>query len=124
MTTRQTSSAIRQKKAAAVPQLSVVHRLDALLQTMRCIAQHEDALCELSHETRRTGSLSAETSDELRRILERLPAEDYVIDVDAVRAVLGEPRRAMMIESKSSLKTSTDRQGSGVVKKTGRKPSK
>jgi hypothetical protein len=33
-----------------------------------------------------------EISDELREILEKIPSHDYVLDLDAVRAALGEPQ--------------------------------
>ncbi len=65
-------------------------RLDALLHSVRCIAQYEDALCELSHEVKRTGRLSEETKVELDALLKKIPSQDYVHDLDAVTVLLAE----------------------------------
>jgi hypothetical protein len=81
--TKKTTSAHRQTRPASVKSTSANHRLDASLHTMRCIAQYEDTLCELSHQVKRTGDLSPEISDELREILEQIPSHDYVLDLDA-----------------------------------------
>ena len=55
---------------------------------MRCIAQHEDALCELSHSIRSSSSLSRAASKELRTILDNLPSHDYLHDLEAVEALV------------------------------------
>ena len=61
------------------------HRLDALLHTMRCITQHEDELCTLLHDARRTGRISAPLLRELRSVLQELPAMEYLDDLYAVQ---------------------------------------
>ena len=62
----------------------LTHRLDALLHTMRCIAQHEDQLCTLLHDARKTGRVSAALRRDLSSILAELPAEEYTEDLHAV----------------------------------------
>jgi hypothetical protein len=125
MTTKKTTSAHRQTRPASVKSPSAYHRLDALLHTMRCIAQYEDALCELSHEVKWTGDLSPEISDELREILETIPSHDYVLDLDAVRVILIEPHTPMKSGSRTSAKSVPFRKSPTVgKKKSGRKSSR
>lgn len=64
---------------------SLTHRLDSLLHTMRCIAQHEDELCTLLHDARRAGRISAPLLRELQAVLDELPAEEYTSDLHAVK---------------------------------------
>ncbi len=65
----------------------LTHRLDALLHTMRCIAQHEDELCTLLHDARRSGKLSKALLRELQAVLDHLPGEEYSDDLQAVLAL-------------------------------------
>lgn len=51
---------------------------------MRCITQHEDQLCTLLHDARRTGRVNAALRRELQAILAELPAEEYTHDLHAV----------------------------------------
>lgn len=51
---------------------------------MRCIAQHEDQLCSLLHDARKTGRLNTALRRELQAILAELPAEEYTDDLHAV----------------------------------------
>jgi hypothetical protein len=88
MTTKTKKTTSAKQKASAVLPSSFGHRLDALLHTMRCIAQYEDALCELAHEVKRTGTLSPEATNTLRDILESIPTHDFVLDLDAVSDML------------------------------------
>ncbi len=76
------------KAAAELP--SPFGRLDALLHTVRCIAQYEDALCELSHEVRQSGRLSRQTRGVLDALLKKIPSQDYVHDLDAVTDLLAD----------------------------------
>jgi hypothetical protein len=126
MTTKKTTSAHRQtRRTASVKSPSAYHRLDALLHTIRCIAQYEDALCGLSHELKRTGDLSPEISDELREILEKIPSHDYVLDLDAVRVILIEPQTPMKSGSRTSAKSVPVLKSPAVGKtKSGRKSSR
>ena len=79
------------KAAIALP--SPFGRLDALLHTVRCIAQYEDALCELSHEVKQAGRLSRQARGVLDALLKKMPSQDYVHDLDAVTDLLiGSPR--------------------------------
>ena len=86
-----TSRAVKRTAPAVRKELSsgdLRHRLDALLHTMRCIAQHEDELCTLLHDARRTNRVSAALVQELRSILQELPAEEYVADLHAVEEAI------------------------------------
>ncbi len=89
---------------------------------MRCIAQYEDALCELSHQLKGASVLSAEADEELREILEKIPSHDYLVDLDSVRAILPVP--AARSSSEKASKTTRVRSGSTAAKKSGRKSSK
>jgi hypothetical protein len=91
---------------------------------MRCIAQYEDILCELSHEVKRTGNLSPEISDEVLEILEKIPSQDYIEDLDAVRATLVDQRPTINPSRKRSAKTVLARRSSTAKKKPGRKSSR
>ena len=111
------------KTRLSVQASSAYHRLDALLHTMRCIAQYEDALCELSHGLKGASALSAEASEELRHILEKIPSHDYVVDLEAVKAIL--PVASKRSSLKKATKTTRVRSGSVAAKKeSGRKSSK
>jgi hypothetical protein len=81
--------AIASKKTAPpLDAASLSSHLDALLHTMRCIAQHEDELCTLLHETRRRRKVSSSLLRDLRSILQELPAEEYTADLDQLREEL------------------------------------
>jgi hypothetical protein len=46
----------------------------------RCgIAQYEDVVCGLSHETKRTHNLSPQMTADLAKILEKIPGHDYLL---------------------------------------------
>ena len=124
MTKKKTTSAHRQIRPASVKPLSAYHRLDTLLHTMRCIAQYEDALCELSHEIKWAGEMSPGSSEELRAILEQIPSHDYVLDLNAVRATLVEPRALTKFDSRTPAKSVSVRTGHADAKKSGRKSSR
>jgi hypothetical protein len=79
---------------------SVHHQLDALLHTVRCIAQSEDALCELTHEAKRSGSLTPEASRELKTLLKRIPSQEYLIEVEMLRKMLGSAHAGKKATSK------------------------
>lgn len=67
------------------------YRLRSLLQTVRCIAQHEDALCTLLHEIKEARSLSKESAHELLRLLAELPAHEYGDDLEALEHSVAQP---------------------------------
>ena len=124
MTTKKIASA-NLKIRLAVRQPSAHHRLDTLLHTMRCIAQYEDALCELSYEVRRAGDFSPKISDELRDILEKIPSDDYVMDLDALRAAVAEPESLKPSNLKKAAESVPGRKISAIArKKSGRKSSR
>ncbi len=80
-----TKPATKKRATSSEP---LTHRLDALLHTMRCIAQHEDELCTLLHDARRSGRITAPLRKELHALLSELPAEDYTADLYAVQEEL------------------------------------
>ena len=59
-------------------------QLNALLHTVRCIAQHEDQLCTLLHESRKTRSISARSAREIRALLDKMPSREYLADFEAL----------------------------------------
>jgi hypothetical protein len=92
---------------------------------MRCIAQYEDALCELSHELKGDGALSEEANSELHDILEKIPSHDYLVDLESVRATLAEPKPLRRSVPKKAVRSTIPRKGSvATKKKPGSKSSK
>jgi hypothetical protein len=96
------------KSAKSSPKQSPValsHRLHALLHSVRTIAHFEDELCTLLHATEHAKPSPADLKD-LRKLLSRIPASDYLDDLEAVRAVIDipaprQPRAAKKLSSKS-----------------------
>jgi hypothetical protein len=84
---------------------------------MRCIAQYEDALCEISHELKGARSLSVEARKKLRALLEELPSHDYLADIEAVGAILDETERSKRSKSKKVAKPVEGGKGSIVKRK-------
>ncbi len=118
MTTKKTTLTKRKTHTASRPPATAFDHLHALVHTLRCIAQYEDVLCELSHEVRRTGRLSPETSQELSAILDKMPSDGYLLDLEAVRTALVMPRVATKIGAKKTGKGVSRRKNStGVAKK-------
>ena len=77
------------KKKAATPAVSsIVQPLRSLLHTIRCVSQHEDALCTLLHNLEKAPHLTAELHTELSTLLDQLPAREYLDDFDAVHTAL------------------------------------
>lgn len=77
---------IAEKIEQPVPKLAaepLTHQLDALLHTMRTIAQHEDELCTLVHDLRSRGKVSKALRRELQTLLAALPAHEYTDDLHA-----------------------------------------
>ena len=73
----------RAEKVAAV-----AYRIHTLLHTMRAIERHEEHLCGIMTEIRTTGAVTAKLDEELRDLLEAMPAHEYKDDIDAVRMSL------------------------------------
>ncbi len=69
-----------------VPDLySSIH---ALLHTMRLIERHEEPLCSMHDELKRTGKLSAAHHRKLQQLVHELPAHDYQADLETLRYAL------------------------------------
>ncbi len=74
---------IASANAAVAPDLySSIH---ALLHTMRVIEQHEEPLCSMQDELKRTGKLSAPHRRKLRQLVDELPADVYRHDLETLR---------------------------------------
>lgn len=81
-----------------------------------------DALCELSHELKRANSLSVESINELRDILEKIPSHDYLVDLESVKAILAEPELSKYSSSKA-VKSVKNSKSSAAAKKEFRRVS-
>ena len=89
---------------------------------MRCIAQCEDTLCELSHELKGARGISVEAIEDLRDILEEIPSHDYLTDLESVKALLAEPEPSKRSGPKKAAKSAKVRKGLVAArKKSGRK---
>jgi hypothetical protein len=75
-------------KPASTQPVALADRLDTLLHTVRCIAQHEDELCTLLHAARKSNRLAKSLASELRAILANLPAEEYAWELRALEEEL------------------------------------
>ena len=80
---RKTSRAV---PAAAEPMDAerLAHGLNSLLHTMQAVQQYEESLCSLMHALRR-GRATGAMVRELRAVLQQLPAQEYLHEVDALR---------------------------------------
>ena len=75
---------------AVVSDDSLFHRIHALLYTVRVIARHEDELCTLLHASRSSDGYDEELNEEVRALLDAMPAHDYEDDLESLRAALPE----------------------------------
>ena len=62
--------------------------IHALLHTMRLIERHEESLCSMHDELKRTGKLSASQRRKLQQLVYDLPAHDYQADLETLRQAL------------------------------------
>ena len=124
MTMKKTLPVQARMRTAPIEPSSPYGRLHTLLHTMRCIAQHEDALCELSHEVKQTGRLSEETKLALDDLLKKLPSQDYVYDLNAVTVLLGNSAEPASTASKRKPTAAPARKRASVTPASGRKSSK
>lgn len=95
MATQKTSvkgrSGTRGSKVAAVGSSSLLfHRVSTLLHTMRCIAKHEDELCVLMQALKGIGAIRLDIRQDLGKLLEKIPAHEYAVELDAVLEELDE----------------------------------
>lgn len=73
----------------------LAHPMQAVLHTVRCIAQHEDQLCTLWHATKSRKSPGARFFTELTTLLEDMPSpEEYASDLYALQDFLPQPAPA------------------------------
>ncbi len=85
-----TKAGVKKSGLAVAQPPEVFYRIHSLLHTLRAIAQREDQLCILMHHLRTSGKLNAGLSAELHEILEEIPADEYLQDLEALRASLGQ----------------------------------
>lgn len=72
----------------AHPHPPVAYRLHALLHTMHSIEHHEDHLCTLLTEIERSGEIGPAVRKELTALLEVLPSQAFLADLEAARRAL------------------------------------
>jgi hypothetical protein len=84
----------------------LTHCVQSLLHTLRCIAQYEDALCEVLHELQQEGP-SAKMNEEIASLLDDIPAQDYLDDLESARACLSQPPRHPVRQPKRHASPST-----------------
>lgn len=90
------------KAAPPPPQTNLSHSLHTLLHTVRAIAHFEDELCTLLYAAEHANKLPPQLAKELQALLARIPAEEYVQDLEAVRAAIEMPRRPSAAKKLSS----------------------
>ena len=83
-----TKAGVKKSGLAVAQPPQVFYRINSLLYTLRAIAQKEDQLCILMHHLRTSGKLNATLSAELHEILDEIPADEYLRDLEALRASL------------------------------------
>ena len=104
--TKKKALIVRATKASAAREITLLfHQLSALIHTIRCIAQHEDQLCVLMHEAKNAASLDAGMRVELRELLDKIPAHEYMGDLYAVREAAASPHVLSGKRSRTSKKT-------------------
>ena len=95
------------KSKAKTEQIAaVVYRIHTLLHTVRAIERHEEQLCGIMTEIRMTGVVTAKLDEELRDLLEQMPAHEYKDDIDAVRESLSPDILSAPVEASISAKKS------------------
>ena len=122
MATKKTPPLKHKTNVAVPPLLTAYDHLHALLHTVRCIAQYEDVLCEITHSMKQSGELLPPLIRELDEILYKIPSHAYLSDLDAVRAIL-----EGTLSAKSDTRNSINSRTSGkraTAKKLGRLASK
>lgn len=76
------------KTPVQVQPVRVYSQINTLLYTLRAIAQREDQLCTVMHHLRTSGKLTPALNAELHEILQEIPTQEYMHDIDALRASL------------------------------------
>jgi hypothetical protein len=102
---------------------SLIPCLHSLLHSIRCIAHHEDSVCELLHELHHTKIAQTKFIAELRDLLEDLPAYDFLDDFNDVRDILGQTQIAEKRQrQRKPPKASPARRTQSRAKRKPRKP--
>ncbi len=74
--------------SASADHAAVAHRIHALLHTMHQIERYEERLCSMQDAIKRSGKVSAALLRDLQSVLEEIPSEDYLHDLEAVRDLI------------------------------------
>ncbi len=82
------ASVKRNQSSKATGQSALSHRIHALLHTVRVIGHAEDELCTLLHEAEHGEAAGPAFTRELKALLGRLPAVEYLHDLEALEAVV------------------------------------
>lgn len=80
------------KRKVAPAYSSLYYDLHSLLHTVRHIAAAEDELCTLMQEAKRGEEMDKGMARDLKRVLERLPVQEFVREMDSLRLALGRSR--------------------------------
>ncbi len=99
-------------KAEAVA--AVVYRIHTLLHTMRAIERNEEQLCGIMTEIRMTGVVTAKLDEELRDLLEGMPAHEYKDDIDAVRMALSPDLLSVAVQARTPAKKGVAKKAAGA----------
>ena len=104
---------------------SLIPCLHSLLHSIRCIAHHEDSVCELLHELHHTKIAQTKFITELRDLLEDLPAYDFLDDFNDVRDILGQTQIAakQQRQARNAPKASAAKRTQSSAKRKPRKSS-
>ena len=71
-------------KSAAATDALLFHHMHGLLHTMQTIQEHEEQLCSMTNEIRKSGRISPALRRDLRSLLEQLPAREYQNGIDQI----------------------------------------
>ena len=81
----------KQSRTSPTPtQAPLYYKLHTLLETIRVIKVYEDPLCTLLHAIQTAGKATPEVEQELRSLLEEMPAEAYPLELHSVRRHLAD----------------------------------
>lgn len=114
------------KTSPPAAQPAIYYSLHTLLETIRVIKLYEDPLCTLLHDIQSAGGASAEVAQELRTMLDEMPAAAYTLELDGVRRTLDEAggasegHRTQDGRAAGKLRTQTPARAKGPAKRTAR----
>lgn len=88
-----------------------VHRISALLHTMRTIDRCEDPLCTLMGEIKAAGFVTEEVRQELSVLLDDIPSHDFLVDLQSVGLAIGRGPLIVIPKQKKAKKSGKRKKG-------------